>query len=522
MYAAAHAAAHPDQPAIVMASSGEVVSYRAYEEAANRVAHLLRQSGLRRGDHIAIFSENNPRTLEVEGGAERTGLYYTLVNSYLTADEVAYIVDNCQARVLFTTVEKADVARRAAERCPRLERTLMAGLPAPDGRWEPLEAAVADLPATPVPDEALGAAMLYSSGTTGQPKGILRPLPEGAPGEPLPVMTFVSMIFGFRPGMTYLNPAPLYHSAPQASVAATLRLGATAVVMEHFDAERWLDLVQRHRVTHCQMVPTMFIRLLRLPEEVRRSYDVSSLENIVHAAAPCPVPVKQAMIDWLGPIVTEYYAATEASGFTFCTSEEWLAHPGTVGRAVLGEVVIRDENGKECPPGVDGTVWFRGATNFEYFEDPVKTAESRDEDGNLSTVGDVGHLDEDGWLYLTDRKSYMIISGGVNIYPQETENLLSTHPAVADVAVIGVPNPEMGEEVKAVVQPAPGADAGRALERELIAFCREHLAGFKCPRSVDFVDELPRLPTGKLYKRLLRERYWGKETRGPADTRAGR
>ncbi len=522
MYAAAHAAAHPDQPAIVMATSGEVVTYRGYEEAANRMAHLLRHSGLRRGDHIAVFSENSARMLEVEGAAERTGLYYTLVNSYLTAEEVAYIVDNCKARVLFSTVGKGDVARRAAERCPLLERMLMAGLPAPEGRWEPLEATAAGFPPTPIADEELGAAMLYSSGTTGQPKGILRPLPQGTPGEPLPVMRLVTMIFGFREGMTYLSPAPLYHSAPQASVAASLRMGATTVVMEHFDAEQWLDLVERYRVTHCQMVPTMFIRLLRLPPEVRRRYDVSSLENIVHAAAPCPVPVKQAMIDWLGPIVTEYYAATEASGFTFCTSEEWLAHPGTVGRAVVGEVVIRDEDGRECPPGVDGTVWFRGATNFEYFEDPVKTAESRDEDGNLSTVGDVGHLDEDGWLYLTDRKSYMIISGGVNIYPQETENLLATHPAVADVAVIGVPHQEMGEEVKAVVQPAGDARPGPELEGELIAYCRQHLAGFKCPRSVDFVDQLPRLPTGKLYKRLLRDRYWGPGSRGPADTRPGR
>jgi acyl-CoA synthetase (AMP-forming)/AMP-acid ligase II len=285
-------------------------------------------------------------------------------------------------------------------------------------------------------------------------------------------------------------------------------MGSTVVVMEHFDAEQWLAAVERHRVTHCQMVPTMFHRLLRLPAEVRNRYDLSSLECIVHAAAPCPVPVKQAMIDWLGPIVREYYGATEANGFTFCDSAEWLARPGTVGRAVLGQIVIRDEGGQECPPGTDGVVWFRGATNFEYFEDPDKTAESREEDGNLSTVGDVGHVDADGWLFLTDRKSYMIISGGVNIYPQETENLLSTHPAVADVAVIGVPNEEMGEEVKAVVQPAAGHAPGPDLERALIGFCRQHLAHFKCPRSVDFVDELPRLPTGKLYKRLLRDRYW--------------
>ena len=508
MYAARFAAAHPDQPALIMAGSGQTVTFGEYEARANQVAHLIRDHGLVRGDHVAILSENEPDMLAVEGGAERTGVYYTLINSYLAPDEVAYIVDNCRARLFFASSGRAGVARQAAQSCPQVERCVQLGPgPAGDG-WESLDAALADRPTGPVAGEQLGAAMLYSSGTTGRPKGILRPLPEIDPGEALPVMQFVRDLFGFREGMTYLNPAPLYHSAPQASVAAALRLGSTAVIMEHFDPEGWLAAVEKYRVTHCQMVPTMFHRLLRLPEDTRRRYDVSSLERIVHAAAPCPVPVKQAMIDWLGPIITEYYGATEANGFTFCDSAEWQAHPGTVGRAVLGQVVIRDEHGAECPPGVDGTVWFRGATNFEYFDDPAKTAESRDEDGQLSTVGDVGHLDDDGFLYLTDRKSYMIISGGVNIYPQETENLLSTHPAVADVAVIGVPDEEMGEAVKAVVQPAPGRDGGPALERELIAFCREHLAHFKCPRSVDFVDELPRLPTGKLYKRLLRDRYW--------------
>jgi acyl-CoA synthetase (AMP-forming)/AMP-acid ligase II len=308
--------------------------------------------------------------------------------------------------------------------------------------------------------------------------------------------------------MTYLNPAPLYHSAPQASVSGALRLGATTVVMEHFDAEQWLALVERYRVTHCQMVPVMFSRLLRLPEEVRARYDTSSLECIVHAAAPCPVHVKQAMIDWLGPIITEYYGATEANGFTFCDSAQWLAHPGTVGRPILGEVLILDDAGNPCPAGTDGTIWFRGATAFAYFDDPVKTEEGRSRDGTASTVGDVGHLDADGYLHLTDRKTYMIISGGVNIYPQETENLLAVHPAVLDVAVIGVPNEDLGEEVKAVVQPADLASAGPDLAAELIEYCRARLAHFKCPKTVDFVADLPRYPTGKLYKRVLRDKYW--------------
>src|SRR5205823_1790294 len=295
-------------------------------------------------------------------------------------------------------------------------------------------------------------------------------------------------------------------------VAATVRLGGTAIIMEHFDPARFLQLVAAHGVTHTQMVPTMFSRLLKLPEQVRADADLTSLEAVIHAAAPCPVPVKEQMIEWFGPIIIEYYGATEANGFTFCDSAEWLAHRGTVGKAVLGELAILDDDGKPCPVGTPGTVWFKGSTNFEYFNAPDKTRDSRDETGTMSTVGDVGYVDDDGFLYLTDRKSYMIISGGVNIYPQETENLLITHPKVMDAAVIGVPNDDLGEEVKAVVQPMEGVDPGPALEHELMDFCRVHLARHKCPRSIDFDPELPRLPTGKLYKRLLRDRYWGDRT----------
>ncbi|HET9079290.1 MAG TPA: AMP-binding protein [Trebonia sp.] len=508
MFARQQAMARPDKPAIVMAASGEIVTFGEYEARGNRVAHLLRDAGLRRGDHIAVFIENSPQLLEIEAGAERTGLYYTLVNTYLGADEVAYIVANSQAKVLFSSTARREVAEAAAARCPGLRRRLMTGPgPLPPG-WESYDAAVARHPADPVPGESLGVVMLYSSGTTGQPKGILRDLPEAGPGEPLPARDFLRGLFGFREGMTYLSPAPLYHSAPQASVALALRLGCTAVVMERFEPEQWLALVERYRVTHCQMVPAMFSRLLRLPADVRARYDTSSLECIVHAAAPCPVHVKQGMIDWLGPIVTEYYAATEANGFTFCTTGEWLARPGTVGRPVLGELLVLDPEGSQCPAGTDGTVWFRGATAFEYFQDPVKTAESRSSDGAASTVGDIGHVDADGYLYLTDRVSYMIISGGVNIYPQEAENVLSGHPAVQDVAVIGVPSDDLGEEVKAVVQPVDLAAAGPRLAQELIAYCRDRLAHFKCPRTVDFLPGLPRSETGKLYKRVLRDAYW--------------
>jgi long-chain acyl-CoA synthetase len=508
MYPGAHATAHPDKPAFIMASTGLTVTYGEFEARANRLAHLFRNAGLRRLDHIAIFMENNPRMMECCGAGERTGVYFTCINSFLSAEEVAYIVNDCQARVVITSKAKREVAMQLPDFCPNVERWLMVDIDDHDGPYEPYTQVVATYPSEPIDDEQLGVAMLYSSGTTGRPKGILRPLPEMKPGDPLPLMTLVSGVFQLSEDMTYLSPAPLYHSAPLASVTGAIRLGATSIIMEKFDAAQYLKLVERYRATHSQVVPTMFSRILKLPADVRSAADVSSLRAIVHAAAPCPIPVKRQMIEWLGPIIYEYYGATEGNGLTFCNSEEWLAHPGTVGRALYGEVVILDDEGKECPTGTAGTVWFRGATNFEYFNDPKKTAESRDATGTASTVNDVGYLDEEGYLYLTDRKSFMIISGGVNIYPQETENLLITHPKVLDAAVIGVPNEDLGEEVKAVVQLAEGVEPSPEVERELIAFCREHLAHFKAPRTVDFVDELPRLPTGKLYKRLLRDRYW--------------
>jgi long-chain acyl-CoA synthetase len=514
MYPGEHAVLHPDQPAFIMASTGDAITYGEYEARCNRLAHFFRDIGLVHGDHVAFFMENNPRMLEAEGAAERSGLYFTCINSYLAPDEVAYIVNDCQAKVVISSGAKRAVAMDFIDHCPNVKRFLMVDDVAPG--WESYEDTVADYPTDPIPDEKLGAAMLYSSGTTGQPKGIFRPLAEIAPAEALPIMMFVKILFGFREGQIYLSPAPLYHSAPQASVSATVRLGGTSIIMERFDPEHWLQLVERYKVTHCQMVPTMFSRLLKLPAETREKYDVSSLECIVHAAAPCPVPVKEAMIEWLGPIILEYYAATEAQGATLITAEDWMQHKGTVGKPVLGQLLILDDENKPCAPGVSGTVWFKGATNFEYFNAPEKTKESivDVEDGTMSTVGDVGYVDEDGYLFLTDRKTYMIISGGVNIYPQETENLLITHAKVMDAAVFGVPNEDLGEEVKAVVQPVDGETPGPELERELIAFCREYLAHFKCPRTIDFEDELPRLPTGKLYKRLLRDKYWqDRETR---------
>ena len=509
MYTGKHARLRPLQPAFIMAGSGEAVTYRELEARSNRLAHLFRKYGLKRLDHYAIFMENNSRYVEACGAGERSGLYFTCVNSYLTPSELAYILNNSQSRILITSVAKLDIAREAIKECPRVELCIVADGDGESERIVGLLEATAGLPATPIADEYVGTAMLYSSGTTGRPKGILRPLPEQPPGQQLPVFDFLEKLWQYREGMIYLSPAPLYHSAPQAAVNLTLRVGGTAIIMESFDPERYLQQVEQWGVTHSQLVPTMFSRLLKLPQELRERYDTSSLEIAIHAAAPCPMPVKEDMIRWWGPIIQEYYGATEAFGFTACSSEEWLSHKGTVGRVLLGELHILDEDMKECPVGKAGTVWFKTASPFEYFGDPEKTREARSPDGSMSTVGDVGYVDADGYLHLTDRRTFMIISGGVNIYPQECENLLITHPKIADAAVFGVPNPDLGEEVKAVVQVMPGVEPCAALADELIAFCSRSLARQKVPRSIDFEAELPRLPTGKLYKRLLRDRYWG-------------
>ncbi len=508
MYAARHAEMNPDQPCLIMAGSGEVITYGAFEGRANQLAHLLRDHGLQRLDHYAIFMENNAEYAEACAAGERAGLYYTCINSYLTAEEMAFIVNDSDSRVVITSAARREAATEAMPQCPNVSLWLLVG----DDATAPFvdyKRALARFPTSPIADEALGTAMLYSSGTTGRPKGILRPLQASSPEENLPIFGFLNELWQYREGMVYLSPAPLYHSAPQAAVNLTIRRGGTCVIMERFDPEQYLALIEKHRVTHSQLVPTMFSRMLKLPEPVRDSYDLSSLEIAIHAAAPCPPQVKRQMIDWWGPIVHEYYGATEGLGFAACDSAEWLAHPGSVGRILLGELHVLDDDMQPCPNGTPGTIWFVTATPFEYYNDPGRTRESRSPDGTMSTVGDVGYVDDDGFLYLTDRKTYMIISGGVNIYPQECENLLVTHPKVADAAVFGVPNEDLGEEVKAVIQVMPDFTPDAALADELIAFCHEHLSHQKCPRSIDFEDELPRLPTGKLYKRLLRDRYWG-------------
>ncbi|WP_449064770.1 acyl-CoA synthetase [Planomonospora algeriensis] len=507
MHPGAIAAVSPDKPAVIMAGSGRVVTYRELDEESNRLAQLFRASGLRPGDHVAFMLENHPLFLAVAWAAHRSGLYYTAISSRLTAGELAYIVDNCEARVFISSAALADVAVSITEATPRVETRLMLDGTAPG--FASYEEAVAAHPPTPVEDECQGADMLYSSGTTGRPKGVKPALPATSLDEPGPLLQLIQFLFAPSAESVYLSPAPLYHAAPLRYCMSFQRLGATIVVMERFDPERALALIEEHRVTHSQWVPTMFIKMLKLPEETRAAYDLSSLACAIHAAAPCPVPVKEQMIDWWGPIVHEYYAGTEGNGFLYAGPEDWLKHKGTVGRALLGVVHICDEDGEELPPGEHGTVYFDKGPQFVYHGDEDKTRASRDPKGRgWTTLGDIGYLDEEGFLYLTDRRSYMIISGGVNVYPQEAENVLAVHPKVADVAVFGVPDEEMGEQVKAVVEPVSMDLAGPGLEAELIAYCRDRLAPYKCPKSVDFREELPRHPTGKLYKRILLDEYW--------------
>jgi long-chain acyl-CoA synthetase len=417
-------------------------------------------------------------------------------------------VKDCGAKAFIASHSLAKVASEVAPLIPGV-KLLMVGGAVPG--YASYEDSASAMPAERIADEISGTDMLYSSGTTGRPKGVrlaLSGLPIDAPS---PLTMLASMLFGISKDSIYLSPAPLYHAAPLRYCMAIHRLGGTVVIMDHFDPEEALRYIEKYKASASQWVPTMFVRMLKLPDEVRLKYDVSSMKTAIHAAAPCPVDVKRKMIEWWGPVLHEYYAGTEGNGFVYTSSEDWLAHPGTVGRAMVGIIHICDDQGKEVATGEEGVIYFEGENQFEYHNDPKKTKESRHpEHPNWSTLGDVGKLDEDRFLYLTDRKAFMIISGGVNIYPQEAENLLISHPKVADVAVIGVPNEDFGEEVKAVVQPADWNDVGPAFAEELIAYCRQHLSPIKCPRSVDFERELPRHPTGKLYKRLIRDRYWGK------------
>ncbi|MDT5311306.1 MAG: long-chain acyl-CoA synthetase [Mycobacterium sp.] len=499
------AVATPDKPAVIMHPSGTVVTFGELEARANQLAHLFRAAGLVEGDAVAIMMENSEHMHAVMWAARRAGLYYVPINTHLTAAEVAYIIDNSSAKAIVGSGGLRDTLAG-------LDAELPSGLPAVllivDGEldgWRRYPECVADQPVTPVPDEIEGDLLQYSSGTTGRPKGIKRALPHLPPSE---VPGLMSALIGFwmHPDAVYLSPAPLYHTAPSVWSMQTQAGGITTVILEKFTPEGALEAIQKHRITHGQFVPVMFTRMLKLTESVRTSYDVSSLERVMHAAAPCPVEIKKQMIEWWGPIVDEYYASSEAIGSTLITAEDWLTHPGSVGKSMMSALHILDEDGNELPAGEAGEIYFEGGFDFEYLNDPAKTASSRDSNG-WKTVGDIGYLDEDGYLYLTDRRHHMIISGGVNIYPQEAENMLVTHPLVMDAAVFGIPDDEMGQRVKGVVQTVDAADATDAFADELLTWLRDRLSHYKCPRSISFEAQLPRTDTGKLFKQELIKKY---------------
>jgi long-chain acyl-CoA synthetase len=506
MYPGTFADSAPERAAIIMGDRGEVVTYQQLHQRSNQFSRYLRSIGLAEDEVVAIFMTNNPHFHEVAWGTRQMGRYFTPVNTHLTLDEVAYIINDSGTTVIVANPGTADVARQLTpEVIPNVQHRLFLGGDLPG--WTNYDQVVRSQDTAALGDETEGEILQYSSGTTGKPKGIRRKLSKvPMTTEVDATVTFLRAI-GFGEGDTYLSPAPLYHSAPIYWTMAVHRLGGTAVVMEKFDPEAALALIEKYNITHSNMVPTMFVRMLKLDEGVRLPYDHSSLRQVIHAAAPCPVDVKRAMIEWWGPIISEFYSSSEGSGATFVTSEDWLKHPGTVGRAMLGVIHILDDSGEPVPAGEIGTIWAETPQPFEYLNDQEKTQQQQNRQG-WTTVGDVGYLDDDGFLYLTDRKSYMIISGGVNIYPQEAEDALIGHPKVYDVAVFGVPNPDFGEEVKAVVQPVSMADAGPELAAELIEYCKSRLASYKCPRTIDFEAELPRSDAGKLYKRRLKERYW--------------
>lgn len=514
VYPGKFAALTPDKPAVVRSDTGEQLTYAELDERSARLARVLYDAGLRPGDDVALLAENSLRSYEVFWAAMRSGLYLTAINHHLQFDEVGYIIEDCGAKALIVSERHADIARPLLAGARPMAARLALG--AVDG-YDDYEAALATASPEPLPDQPRGRDMLYSSGTTGRPKGVKAPLPgvQVQEGGDLLLGVF-GPLYGWDADTVYLSPAPLYHAAPLRFGGMIHQVGGTVVVMPRFDAEQALAAIERYRVTHSQWVPTMFVRMLKLPGETRARYDLSSHRVAVHAAAPCPVEVKQKMIEWWGPILHEYYAATEAIGITVIDSPTWLRRPGSVGRALLGTLRICDDSQPQQPEvktGEVGLIYFeRDALPFAYHNDPDKTRKAQHpEHPNWGTTGDVGYVDDDGFLFLTDRKAFMIISGGVNIYPQEIEDALTLHPAVADLAVIGIPDAEMGEQVKAVVTAAPGAIPGPALAAELTDFLRERIAHYKVPRSIDFTDALPRTETGKLLKHKLRRRYTGEQ-----------
>ena len=497
------ARATPDKPAFIMGASGEVVTFAELDAKANQIAQLLRASGIQTGQHVAMMLKNCREFIEVVFGCSRAGVVFTPISTHLKKEETAYIINNCNARLFIASASLASVATEAAEHAPELLRKFIVG--GETAGFEDWQSAVASQPSDEISDQSLGVPMLYSSGTTGKPKGIFR-APQNTDLDAPHPLKLVGAYYGFSDTTVYLSPAPLYHSAPLFYNTLNMTGGGTSIIMDRFDPEQALALIERYEVTHSQWVPSMFIRMLKLPDGIRERYDVSSMQRAIHAAAPCPIDIKRQMINWWGPVICEYYSSTEGVGFTLIDSEDWLAHPGSVGRPLTGVPKILDDEMKVLPPGEVGQIYFDEIGRFEYFDEPGKTDEAFDTRG-WGTVGDMGYLDADGYLYLTDRKNFMIITGGVNVYPAEIEGLLVTHPQIADAAVFGIPNEEYGEEVKAVVQLLHHEEAGDALAGDLILWMKERLSSVKVPKSVDFMEQLPRMDNGKLYKRHLMEAY---------------
>lgn len=506
MYPGAHLDTFPDKPAVITAETGAVVTYAELESNSIRIARHLYALGLRPGDHLAVVATNTARVFDIYWAAMRSGLYLTMVNWHLTPGEAAYIVNDCGAKALIVDAALPELVSALLPLTPDLEHRLVFCGDV-DG-YTDLDSAAEAESDVPMEDQPRGTDMLYSSGTTGKPKGIKPPLPGRQVGDPGDNLIETNRtVWGVGSDTVALSPAPLYHSAPLRWFGVVQSLGGTVILVDRFDAEAVLEFIERYQVTHSQWVPTMLIRMLKLPDSTRLGYDISSLRVAIHAAAPCPVETKRRIIEWWGPILWEFYSATEYNGMTIVDSEQWLRKPGTVGRAALGVPHICDADGNDVDTGQIGTIYFeRDALPFEYHNAPEKTRDAQHPlHPTWTTTGDLGYLDEDGYLFLTDRDSFLIISGGVNIYPQEIENALVEHPRVLDAGVIGMPDEELGEIVTAVITPAPGVAGDDVLRSELLDYLRERIARYKIPRTIVFVADLPRTPTGKLVKRKLKD-----------------
>jgi long-chain acyl-CoA synthetase len=500
---ARYAQESPQRPALIMGATGQTVTFGELDRRSRQLARYLSAQGLARRDHLAVMMENNADYFTVCWAAQRLGLIYTPINWHLTAGEAAYIVENCEAKALIVSEKTRHIINAMTDNLPSIDVALTTGQPF--GQFKNLNEAINGVEDGPDLGRHEGDVMFYSSGTTGRPKGITPKRGELEWGQLPPLTMYLRGAYGLGRDTVYLVPAPLYHAAALVWSMIVLRAGGLLIIMEKFDPLEALRLIGERRVTHAQFVPTMFVRMLRLSAAERSKHDLSSLKIIIHAAAPCSPQIKQQVIDWFGPIVHEYYAGSEGNGLTAVDSATWLAHRGTVGKPVVGQVHVVGDEGEVLPVGKDGLVYFSGGSDFEYYRDPDKTASAFNARG-WSTLGDIGHVDEEGFLYLSDRRTDLIISGGVNVYPKETEDVLLQHPNVLDVAVIGVPNSDLGQEVKAIVELNAASVASPELANDMIAFCRERIAAFKCPKSIDFAA-LPRLPNGKMLKRELRDRY---------------